>query len=223
MVSSVVRIFVAIPQVGSGYSEPMARVQKEVEDRREDILIETLRLIEAKGIDKVRGADISKNLGVSTGLVFYHFNNLPTLIAAAVSYATNREMALIDGFLTKTDDDVPTRLRAVLREYGPTGSAFGWRLWIECWSASLRDPSLRSTVAQLDAGWRRSICGLIEEGVVAGTFICPDPAGAAWRLSALLDGLAVHNVVFDQEVTTAQIDNWMDLATRRELGLRLDP
>lgn len=200
----------------------MARVKKDAEDRREDILVETLRLIESRGIDQVRGTDISKSLGVSAGLIFYHFDNLPTLITAAVRYATDREMAIIDGFLAQSDKDALTRLRAVLHEYGPTGSAFGWRLWIECWSAGLRDPDLRATVATLDQGWRKVITELIEEGVAGGEFTCPDPNGTAWRLSALLDGLAVHHVVFDHEVTTAQIDAWMDLTTRRELGLPLD-
>ncbi|MCV7192623.1 TetR/AcrR family transcriptional regulator [Mycolicibacterium brumae] len=197
----------------------MARKKKGAEDRREDILVETLRQIEAKGIDQVRAADISSSLGVSTGLIFYHFNNLPALITAAVQYATDRDMAIIAGLLTDTDDDALTRLRAVLREYGPTGSAFGWRLWVECWSASLRDPELRAAIARLDQGWRTVIAGLIEEGVADGTFACPDPASAAWRLTSLLDGLAVHHVVFDEEVTMAQIEDWLDLATRRELGL----
>ncbi len=194
-------------------------MKKESADRREDILGATLEAIEDKGIDQVRGADIAKRVGVSAGLVFYHFDNLDNLIISALRSAAAHDMAHLQAVLDGTAGDVTTRLRAVLREYGPTGTAFGWRMWVESWSASLRNPELRGVIRTLDAGWRDVLIRLIDEGTAAGEFHCPDPAGAAWRLTAMLDGLAVQQVVFDEAVTREQVADWVTLTVRRELGI----
>ncbi|WP_308166892.1 TetR family transcriptional regulator C-terminal domain-containing protein [Nocardia albiluteola] len=50
------------------------------------------------------------------------------------------------------------------------------------------------------------------QGVAAGEFRTADPRGAAWRLTAMLDGLAVQRVALDEAVTRTDIENWM-LAT----------
>nr|WP_238526417.1 TetR/AcrR family transcriptional regulator [Gordonia neofelifaecis] len=197
----------------------MTRNTKDAAGRREAILNATLEIIEKSGIDRVRGADVAKRVGVSVGLIFYHFDNLETLIASAVEYAANRDVKGRDEMLARQNSDPQARLREVLREYGPTGSAFGWRLWVESWSASLRDDQLRKLVAALDSGWREAIISIIEDGVDRGVFDCPDPAGAAWRLTSMLDGLAVQHVVFDGAVSIEQIDDWIGLAASRELGL----
>jgi BetI-type transcriptional repressor, C-terminal len=83
------------------------------------------------------------------------------------------------------------------------GKASGWRLWIESWSASLHEPALRKVVAGLDARWREVVTELITEGVAAGVFTSADPRGSAWRLTALIDGLAVQNVALDSTATDA--------------------
>lgn len=195
------------------------RDKKDAAYRREDILNATLATIEDKGIDRVRGADLAKRVGVSTGLIFYHFESLENLITSALRFAANRDIDHLRSVLERTEGDATTRLHAVLREYGPTGRAFGWLLWIESWSASLRSSELRKVIRTLDASWRDILIELIEEGVEAGEFDCPDPAGAAWRLTSLLDGLAVQLVVFEESVTRRQVADWMGLAVSRELGI----
>lgn len=195
----------------------VTRVTKYSADRREEILKATLEMIEQSGIDRVRGAEVAKRVGVSVGLIFYHFDNLEKLIASAVAYAASRDIANRDAVLDTPD--VVDRLHAAVREYGPTGSAFGWRLWVESWSAGLRDPALRKVVQELDAGWRDVIAEIIVDGVAQRRFRCPDPAGAAWRLTAMLDGLAVQRVVFEGSVTVEQVDEWTALTMSRELGI----
>ncbi|MDG3014002.1 TetR/AcrR family transcriptional regulator [Speluncibacter jeojiensis] len=197
----------------------MPRVKKDAADRREDILNATLETIEEKGIDQLRGADLAKRLGVSAGLIFYHFDNLENLVISAIRFAADQDMNHLRTTLEGADGDTTTRVRAVLHEYGPTGAAFGWRLWIESWSASLRNPELRKVIRTLDAGWRDVLTDLIDAGTRSGEFTCPDPSAAAWRLTSLLDGLTVQQVVFDEAVTADQVADWMDLAMSRELGI----
>ncbi|MDR2279291.1 MAG: TetR family transcriptional regulator C-terminal domain-containing protein [Gordonia sp. (in: high G+C Gram-positive bacteria)] len=188
-------------------------------ERREGILKATLDMIKEGGIDRVRGADVAKRVGVSVGLVFYHFDNLETLIVEALTYAANRDIEHRDAALAAASSDATARLHTMLREYGPSGSEFGWRLWVQAWSASLRDPTLRRVVHDLDEGWRAVITGIIDEGVDQGVFTCPDPVATTWRLTSMLDGLAVQHVVFDNTVTIQQIRDWTQVALSRELGV----
>jgi hypothetical protein len=60
---------------------------------------------------------------------------------------------------------------------------------------------------------------VLAEGVAAGEFGCPDPGGAALRLTALLDGLAVQMTVYGGAVSRARAQKWVDEALARELGL----
>ncbi|MCI2417388.1 TetR family transcriptional regulator C-terminal domain-containing protein [Saccharopolyspora sp. K220] len=197
----------------------MPRVKKEVGARREEILTTTLDLITERGVSGLRGSDVAVRLNVSTALVFYHFESLDNLIMSAFRHATERDLGRLDNLLAEADGSVTERLRTALNEYGPTGAAPSWRLWIEGWSASLRDSELRGVIRTLDSRWRAVVTDLIGQGVAAGEFRTADPRGAAWRLTAMLDGLAVQRVAFDEAVSKTDVANWIATALAAELGL----
>jgi len=194
-------------------------VKKGADVRRGEILVATLELISERGIDALRGADVADRLGVSPALVFYHFENLENLIVSAFRFATERDLVKLEQILAEKGPSTGQRLRGALSEYGPTGSAQSWRLWIEGWSAGLRNPVLRGVIATLDERWRGVITELIAEGVATGEFRTPDPRGAAWRISALIDGLAVQRVAFDDAVSPSDAEAWLNTALHAELGL----
>lgn len=195
----------------------MARVKKGADVRRGEILGATLELISERGIDALRGADVAARLEVSPALVFYHFENLENLVVSAFRYATERDLVKLDRIVAEQGSNSTERLYNALREYGPTGSAQSWRLWIEGWSAGLRSPTLRAVVRALDTRWRGVITDLIADGVASGEFRTADPRGAAWRLTALVDGLAVQRVAFDDAISRAEVDAWVADAVRAEL------
>jgi AcrR family transcriptional regulator len=194
-------------------------VKKGADVRRAEILSSTLELIRERGIDALRGVDVAQRLDISPALVFYHFDSLENLAVSAFRFATERDLARLDELLAETGSTPGERLRAALREYGPTGSGASWRLWIEGWSAGLRNPALREVLHALDERWRNVVTELIAEGVARGTFHTKDPRGAAWRLTALIDGLAVQRIAFDDAISPADMTSWVDIALRAELGL----
>ena len=196
----------------------MARVKKGADVRRGEILGVTLELISERGIDALRGADVAARLEVSPALVFYHFESLENLVVSAFRFATERDLVTLDRIVAQQGPSSTERLHNALREYGPTGSAQSWRLWIEGWSAGLRNPALRAVIHALDARWRGVITDLITDGVARGEFHTADPRGAAWRLTALVDGLAVQRVVFDDALSPGELDAWVAGALRAELN-----
>ncbi|MFJ2723995.1 TetR family transcriptional regulator C-terminal domain-containing protein, partial [Streptomyces collinus] len=174
--------------------------------------------IEARGVAAVRIADVASALGVSNALVLYHFSTKEKLVAAAFAYAAEGDLARLRALLGRRTSAL-RRLRAAVRWYAPTGQAKGWRLWIEGWAVALREPALREVTRDLDRQWKAAIAAVLTEGVAAGEFACADPAAAALRLTALLDGLAVQLTSYPGAVPRSRAQQWVDEALARELGL----
>ncbi|MFF8191163.1 TetR family transcriptional regulator C-terminal domain-containing protein [Streptomyces bobili] len=196
----------------------MARVRLSVAERREDLLRAAIEQIEARGVAAVRIADVASALGVSNALVLYHFSTKERLVAEAFAFAAEGDLARLSKLLGRRTTAL-RRLRSAVRWYAPTGPAKGWRLWIEGWAVSLREPALRDVARDLDRRWKAALAEVIAEGVAAGEFRCPDPAATALRLTALLDGLAVQLTSYDGAVSRARAQEWVEEALDRELGL----
>ncbi|MFF1438666.1 TetR/AcrR family transcriptional regulator [Streptomyces sp. NPDC058295] len=196
----------------------MVRVRLSVAERREELLRAAIEQIEARGVAAVRIADVAAALGVSNALVLYHFSTKEKLVADAFAHAAEGDLARLRKLVGRRTTAL-RRLRSAVRWYAPTGQAKGWRLWIEGWAVSLREPALREVARDLDREWKAALAEVIAEGVAAGEFRCPDPAGTALRLTALLDGLAVQLTSYAGTVSRARAQEWVDEALARELGL----
>ncbi|WP_438290179.1 TetR/AcrR family transcriptional regulator [Streptomyces sp. HUAS TT7] len=196
----------------------MARVRLGVAERREELLRAAVEQIESRGVAAVRIADVAASLGVSNALVLYHFSTKEKLVAAAFAHAAEDDLAQLHKILGRRTSAL-RRLRAAARWYAPTGPAKGWRLWIEGWAAALREPALREVTHGLDQRWKAALTEVIAQGAAAGEFGCADPAGAAWRLTALLDGLAVQMISYPGSLSRAAMLEWADDALARELGV----
>lgn len=192
-------------------------VRQKVEVRREAILRATIEQIESRGMATVRVTDVATSLGVSSGLVFYHFETKNALVVEALEYAVDRDLHRLDRALSRSLE-ATDRLKRVLSSYGPTGSAPSWTLWIDAWATALREPTIRQALTRLDDRWRTALVVAVTEGVQAGDFACADPAATVARISALLDGLSVAVLVY-RTVTRAQLRRWVREATAAELGL----
>jgi AcrR family transcriptional regulator len=193
------------------------RGRRTVEVRREEILTATTDLLDRIGLSAIRVADVAEELGVSPGLVFYHFGTKDNLVAEAFAHAVDRDLGRLDAATTRGTDPAD-RLRRVLRLYGPTGTAVGWRLWIDAWALAQREPVIRRVLRRLDHRWSAALLEVVEEGVTQGVFTCPDPAASVARVSALLDGLSVATLVY-RSVTRAQLREWVAAAVAGEVGL----
>jgi AcrR family transcriptional regulator len=188
-----------------------------VEVRREEILTAMTELLDRVGLAAVRVSDVAAALGVSPSLVFYHFGTKDALVADAFAHAVNRDLQRLDVASAQGADPMD-RLRRVLRLYGPTGHATGWRLWIDAWALAQREPVIRRVLRHMNQRWCVVLREVVEDGVDDGSFTCPDPAASVARVSALLDGLSVAALVY-RSVTRSQLRQWVAGAVAAELGL----
>lgn len=192
-----------------------SRTRRRVDVRREEILLAAIAEVERVGLAAVRVSDVASSLGVSTGLVFYHFRTKDELVAEAFTYAVERDLATMDR-AARRGGPVLERIRAVLRNYGPTGSATGWRLWIDGWALAQHEPVIAGHFRTLDDRSRGILRSLVDEGLADGTLTCADPSASVRRLLALLDGLSVAAEVH-RSVSRKQLRTWVDHAIETEL------
>nr|CAA9354394.1 MAG: hypothetical protein AVDCRST_MAG46-2813 [uncultured Nocardioidaceae bacterium] len=193
----------------------MAR--RRVEVRRDEILAATISELESRGLAQTRVADVASTLGISPGLIFYHFATKDALLVAAFEHAVRQDLALLEAAVRR-GTDATDRLRRVLGVYGPTGAAFGWRLWIDAWALALRNPVIRTTLRRLDDRWRQTLVDVVQAGVGDGVFVCADPVGSVARVSAFIDGLAVASLTY-RNISRTQLRTWVREATAREVGI----
>ena len=79
---------------------------------------------------------------------------------------------------------------------------------------------LRATSRRLNLALARPCSSdTIRAGVADGPFRCPDPAGAAWRILSLVDGLALQVVAHGTTITRGEAFAWAAASSERELGL----
>jgi len=196
--------------------------RRRVEVRREEILAATVTEVQKTGLSQTRVSDIAAALGVSSALVFYHFETKDRLLAEAFAYAAERDLVRL-AEAVQAPGTATERLRAVLRLYSPVGATPpGWTLWVDAWAAALRSPELRRVSKRLDLRWKDSVADIIAAGVGTGEFTCDDPHAAAWRITAMIDGLAIQVTVHRGLLTRGQMAAWVTQLAAHELGVAAD-
>ncbi len=189
-----------------------------VEIRRDEILRATVAEVERRGFAHTRVADVASTLGISTGLVFYHFESKDALLSAAFGYAAERDLERLDKAASGRGS-AARRLARILTMYGPEEAGAGWPLWIDAWSTALRSSEMAEVSRALDVRWKDTVAEVIGQGVERGEMTCSDPAGAAWRITAMLDGLAVQSTVHSGVVSRRQVTSWVRRCAAAELGI----
>jgi AcrR family transcriptional regulator len=189
--------------------------------RRSQIVKATQRATLQRGLHDTRVADVADELGVSTGLIHYHFDTKEQLIEAMLREVAAAEIAAVRASLSRLRG-AGERLARLLETYLPSSRRDrSWLLWIDAWGEALRDPNLRRISEDLDAAWVELLAEVIAGGVAEGVFRSADPLASSWRLCALLDGLGLQVVLHHSTMTRAQMHKHVRTAAALELSYEL--
>ncbi|HKA02926.1 MAG TPA: TetR family transcriptional regulator C-terminal domain-containing protein [Acidimicrobiales bacterium] len=189
-----------------------------VEARRNEILDVTCQVVIERGFGATRISDVAARLGVSTGLIHYHFDSKDQLLADAFQWAAEADLARLHAEVDRIGTAVE-RIERVIRLYAHVEAEPGWMLWIDGWGEALRDPALQRISQHLDHEWQQVLADLLRLGVAAGEFSCSDPDATAWRLTALLDGLGLQVTLHAGLLTHEQLLGYVHTAVAGELGM----
>lgn len=179
-----------------------------------------MSVVTERGFAHTRVVDIAEILGISTGLVFYHFESKDKLLTSAFLHVLEHDMARLERVLRRPWS--PTRrLRSVIRLYDPVGSADAWIMDIDSWAEGRRIPELGIASRTVEQRFAHAVRDLVIEGVAAGEFSCANPKHAAERIVTMLDGLAV-GVHVRQRFSRNRAITWALQYTAHELGLTVE-
>lgn len=193
----------------------MARMR--YEERRDEILRATLRVIIRKGFAAVTTRDVTAEVGVTHGLLHHYFPSRDELVAAAFELAATEDLAHLQEEVAGGTDPVD-RLRRYLRYYGPTGDDPMMMVWVDAWGETSRNPVLARTTRRQNRSWQRTLRDIVAAGVDAGQMQADDPEEMAWVILGLLDGLAIQRTVA-RSVSPRQLRRSAHEVIERELGL----
>lgn len=162
--------------------------------RREEILRATARVVAQKGFARTRVADVATVLGISSGLVFYHFETKERLLSEAFSAGNEHDLQTLDEIVSGPGTAID-RLRAVMLMYLPTGDAEAWCRDVDAWSEGLYTDEIRQACRRNDDRWHSAFRTVISEATAAGDCHVEDADQAALQIKVMLDGLAVASQV----------------------------
>jgi AcrR family transcriptional regulator len=205
----------AAPAAGNAQ---VARRSLTVEQRRAEILDATRRVVLARGFGHTRIADVATELGVSTGLIHYHFASKDALLAETLRVSAADDIRRLEESVAGEGNPIE-RLDRVLREYLPSAERDqSWVLWVDAWGDALRNERLRAISEELDVAWARVLEQVIREGVRVGRLASDDPGASAWRLACLMDGLGVQLTLHTATMTHDAMLSHVRSVAARELG-----
>ena len=186
--------------------------------RREAIVAAALSVAVRKGLASTTVRDVAAQMGTSSGLIHHYFESMDDVLAAAFEQVARQD--LVSSSTLMAGADSPTAaLRSFFASYTPADKDWAFQLWLDAWAEAARRPAVRATSRRLNLAWQGLLEGVIRAGVADGSFTCTDPAGAAWRILSLLDGLALQVVAHGTTITRDEVLAWATGAAEVELGL----
>ncbi|NRQ38073.1 TetR family transcriptional regulator [Nonomuraea sp. NN258] len=195
---------------------------EQADQRRAELLEATRKVVLERGLAHTRIADIAKSINVSGGLIHYHFATKDELITAMLRATLDIESARLQE-LAEGPGTATERLDRVLRYYIPESrSDQSWLLWIDAWNTALREPAVNEIMLELETAWLDALAQVLSAGTQAGEFTCDDPAGAAERIDAMLDGLIIRYTLHPTVLNRSRLLTHARTAAAREAGIPVE-
>ena len=173
-----------------------------------------------RGLAATRVTDVAERAGVSHGLVHYYFPTKDDLVAATMHHVADVGVERLRRAIA-AEPDCGAKLDRLLELAVPSSSRMSdaWVLWVDAWSAGLRDQTVRGVHQELDLAWSTALAEIIEAGVASGEFTCPDPDRTATVLTSLVDGLALRMVLRHHGFTRSHLLRLLRQVAASELSL----
>jgi AcrR family transcriptional regulator len=188
------------------------------EDRRRLMVEAALAVMLRKGIAATTARDVAAEMDSSPGLIHHYFESMDDLVAAAFEQVAARGIQATRDAVAAESEPV-ARLSEFFRSYIRDDRDWAFQLWLDAWADASRSPTLQAASRRLNQEWQLLLAALIEDGVAAGTFTCPDVRAAAWRILSILDGLTLQAVAHGEPFDRRWVLPWSAGVAEKELGL----
>jgi AcrR family transcriptional regulator len=178
-----------------------------LEDRRGRLLAAAIDVIVERGFADTRITDVAERAGTSPALVIYYFKTRDALLTEALRYSEDSWYAAgvkrLAGTPAAAGQLTEMIAMTLLPGTGP-GERGEWRLWLDLWALSARNPGVAQVRHEFDERWRQAIREIVITGQESGEFALVNAADFALSLSALLDGMAIQVALEDPGIPPAR-------------------
>jgi AcrR family transcriptional regulator len=151
-------------------------------DRRNMLIEATVAVLLEKGFAGATTRDVSARLNIGRGLIHHYFPTWEALQHAAFAAVAQAAMAEAEAAIATLGGEA--RLEALMDRMIADPADAHWRLFADAWDEAQTDPALAQIYSDVSCAWR----ALIKRALLP---VLADPLAedAAWRLSAMADGL----------------------------------
>ncbi|MET8622511.1 TetR/AcrR family transcriptional regulator [Kitasatospora sp. NPDC004669] len=161
--------------------------------RKTSILEAAARVIARRGVRGLRVEELAAEAGVSTALIYYHFKDRTGILRQTLEFINDRA----ERYTTERAADAPPltpreelEQTLLLELQDTTEVRENSTAWGELRASAVFDETLREDLARATRIWVQEIAELL--GVVQPMTSAVALAGAAERLTALLEGLSMR-------------------------------
>ncbi len=164
------------------------RTRKAPTERRQQILDRAAEIAVAHGLESVTLRAVAEPLGVQPSLVHHYFSSSEALVIAAFERAISIERTTLFA-----SEGAPTRRLATMIRRVESGDAIDLaRFWLNARNLSRFRPELARAVAEQERLDRDELVAILQAGVAAEEFTCPDPLVACIRIFIAIDGVGAY-------------------------------
>ncbi len=155
------------------------------------ILAATIRVVAQSGVRGLRIEKIAAEAGISTALIYYHFGSRAGLIRRALEYINDRAARYTEQASASPNPRAQIEQMLLLEIQGTPTVRENSIAWGELRASAVFDDELREQLRDATEAWSSDLENAIrmaQDGELADPTI--DPAAAAERLTALVEGLS---------------------------------
>lgn len=174
------------------------------ETRRARIAAIALDLIARDGIEAATIRRIAAEVGYSTAVVTYYFDNKRDLLVSVMAMLGEQNRARFDEYAVREPPDLVSYLLS-MTAIEPQDRA-KWRAWVAFWERSLDEPELAAELR----GWIGEVLPRIEFFIATLAPDRPERSRIATHLFDLVQGISTHMLL--------DPDRWTPEAARKSLS-----
>ncbi|GGM73574.1 TetR family transcriptional regulator [Lentzea pudingi] len=162
------------------------------------MLKHVITVLTERGYGRTRFSDVAQVAGLAVSTLQFYFGSRDDMLLEALQHSTEQEVLALEA--TAAEGSPWQRLVALVDRALDPLSEDAWRMLMEFWHASMRDPELREHGEHLHRRYRQPFVDAIRGGVEQGDFqglASSDEAieNVVTVLVGVLDGLIIPRVL----------------------------
>ena len=162
------------------------------EKRREQLIKATIRCIAKRGLSGTTMADVTREAGLSLGIVNFHFQSKERLLAETLRYLAEEYKAAWEGALANGTAGTPAEKLKVLMELDFSRAVCERKkiaVWFAFWGEAKSRPTYMKICEQYDRQYVNVLSSVCRDVIAEGDYGNIDAGVVASVLSAITSGL----------------------------------